>query len=144
MNTMKGRVAVITGAGRGIGALTIIAAQELGRYGVPVNAVAPAALTRLTVPLAGGGAGPSEEQSAPDAPMAPGNVSPFVAYLSTGQCPINGRVFFVYGGPVHLFQPWAIVDKVETEGRWTVEDLGLEAARLADVPFALGNPFRGG
>jgi NAD(P)-dependent dehydrogenase (short-subunit alcohol dehydrogenase family) len=125
----------------GIGALTIIAAQELSRYGVRVNAIAPAALTRLTAGLAG-----ADRQVEPDpaeGPMAPGNVSPFVAYLSTKHCPINGRVFFVMGGQVHLFQPWAIIDKVETEGRWTVEDLELQAAKFAEVPFDLGNPMGG-
>jgi hypothetical protein len=76
--------------------------------------------------------------------MDPGNVSPFVTYLSTEHCPINGRVFFVVGGQVHLFQPWALIDKVETEGRWTVEDLEIQAARFADVPFQLGIPFGGG
>jgi NAD(P)-dependent dehydrogenase (short-subunit alcohol dehydrogenase family) len=125
----------------GIGALTIIAAQELSRYGVRVNAIAPAALTRLTAGLAG-----ADQQVEPDpaeGPLAPGNVSPFVAYLSTEHCPINGRVFFVVGGQVHLFQPWAIIDKVETEGRWTVEDLEIQAAKFAEVPFDLGNPMGG-
>jgi NAD(P)-dependent dehydrogenase (short-subunit alcohol dehydrogenase family) len=125
----------------GIGALTIIASQELSRYGVRVNAIAPAALTRLTAGLAG-----ADRQVEPDpaeGPMAPGNVSPFVAYLSTEHCPINGRVFFVMGGQVHLFQPWAIIDKVETEGRWTVEDLEIQAAKFAEVPFDLGNPMGG-
>ena len=28
-------------------------------------------------------------------------------------CPINGRVFLVLGGQVHLFEPWSIVDKIE-------------------------------
>jgi NAD(P)-dependent dehydrogenase (short-subunit alcohol dehydrogenase family) len=124
----------------GIGALTIIAAQELSRYGVRVNAIAPAALTRLTAGLTGA----VEDRTAGDSPMDPANVSPFVAYLATELCPINGRVFFVVGGQVHLFQPWAIIDKIETEGRWTVEDLELEAARFAEVPFDLGNPFGGG
>jgi NAD(P)-dependent dehydrogenase (short-subunit alcohol dehydrogenase family) len=124
----------------GIGGLTIIAAQELSRYGVRVNAIAPAALTRLTAGLTGA----VEDRTAGDSPMDPANVSPFVAYLATELCPINGRVFFVVGGQVHLFQPWAIIDKIETEGRWTVEDLELEAARFAEVPFDLGNPFGGG
>jgi NAD(P)-dependent dehydrogenase (short-subunit alcohol dehydrogenase family) len=124
----------------GIGALTIIAAQELARYRVRVNAIAPAALTRLTAGLGG----PVSENSGEGGPMDPANISPFVAYLATEHCPINGRAFFVFGGQVHLFQPWAIVDKVETEGRWTVEDLEIQAARLADVPFDLGNPFGGG
>jgi NAD(P)-dependent dehydrogenase (short-subunit alcohol dehydrogenase family) len=134
----------------GIGALTIIAAQELSRYGVRVNAIAPAALTRLTAGLMGGGQSAEPQQdSGSDAdsgssPMDPANVSPFVAYLATEHCPINGRAFFVVGGQVHLFQPWAIIDKIETEGRWTVEDLELEAAKFAEVPFHLGNPFGGG
>jgi hypothetical protein len=64
-----------------------------------------------------------------------------VAYLSTEECPINGRVFFVFGGQIHLFQPFAIVDKIEKDGRWTVPELEREAARLADVPFNLNNPF---
>jgi NAD(P)-dependent dehydrogenase (short-subunit alcohol dehydrogenase family) len=122
----------------GIGALTIIAAQELERYGVRVNAIAPAALTRLTAGLSGA---PEPKPGADAGPMDPANVSPFVAYLSTEHCPITGRAFFVFGGQVHLFQPWAIIDKIETDGRWTVEDLELEAARFAEVPFQLGNPF---
>jgi NAD(P)-dependent dehydrogenase (short-subunit alcohol dehydrogenase family) len=127
----------------GIGALTIIASQELSRYGVRVNAIAPAALTRLTAGLAAAGGQPDAAPDPADGPLAPGNVSPFVAYLSTEHCPINGRVFFVMGGQVHLFQPWAIIDKVETEGRWTVEDLEIQAAKFAEVPFDLGNPMGG-
>jgi NAD(P)-dependent dehydrogenase (short-subunit alcohol dehydrogenase family) len=120
----------------GIGALTIIAAQELARYRVRVNAIAPAALTRLTAGLTG-----QVEEGAAGGAMDPANVSPFVAYLSTEHCPITGRAFFVVGGQVHLFQPWALIDKVETDGRWTVEDLEIQAARFAEVPFHLGNPF---
>jgi NAD(P)-dependent dehydrogenase (short-subunit alcohol dehydrogenase family) len=130
----------------GIGALTIIAAQELSRYKVRVNAIAPAALTRLTAGLSGAVASEpqTEEEKARASAMDPGNISPFVAYLCTEMCPITGRAFFVVGGQVHLFQPWALIDKIETEGRWTVEDLELAAAHFADVPFQLGNPFGGG
>ena len=39
----------------GIASFTVIAAMELGRYGVTVNAIAPAALTRLTQNLPGFG-----------------------------------------------------------------------------------------
>jgi NAD(P)-dependent dehydrogenase (short-subunit alcohol dehydrogenase family) len=124
----------------GIAALTIIGAMELSRINVRVNAIAPAALTRLTAGLTGA----PETASATGGPMDPANISPFVAYLATEHCPINGRVFFVVGGQVGLFQPFALIDKVETEGRWTVEDLEIHAARLADVPFHLGNPFGGG
>lgn len=120
----------------GIAAFTIIAAQELSRLNVRVNAIAPAALTRLTAGLLPEGAADSG-----GGPMDPGNVSPFVAYLSTEECPINGRVFFVMGGQVQLFQPFAIIDKIEKDGRWTIPELEREAARLAEVPFQLNNPL---
>jgi NAD(P)-dependent dehydrogenase (short-subunit alcohol dehydrogenase family) len=122
----------------GIGAMTIIAAQELERYGVRVNAIAPAARTRLTAGLGGGSAAPDPDKF--DV-MDPANVSPWVAYLGTEGCPITGRTFLVYGGQVHLFQPWSLVDKIDKDGRWTLEELAQEGARLAEVPFDLGNPF---
>ncbi len=103
-----------------------------------VNAIAPAAATRLTAQV-----GAEEAPEDHWTPMHPGNVSPFVAYLATEDCPIHGRVFFVVGGQVHLFQPFAIVDKIEKDGRWTVEELQREAGRLQDVQFDLGNPFAG-
>jgi NAD(P)-dependent dehydrogenase (short-subunit alcohol dehydrogenase family) len=121
-----------------IATLTIIAQRELDRYGVKANAIAPAARTRLTLATPGISAdvvqAPAEGFDAWD----PANVSPFVAYLATADCPIKGRVFFVAGGGIHLFQPFAIIDSISKEGRWTVDELATEAARLADVPFDLG------
>jgi NAD(P)-dependent dehydrogenase (short-subunit alcohol dehydrogenase family) len=119
----------------GIAAFTIITAQELSRLNVRVNAIAPAAHTRLTAGLGVG------EEPVPGGPLDAANISPFVAYLSTEECPINGRVFFVMGYQVHLFQPFAIIDKIEKDGRWTVAELEQRAARFADVPFNLNIPF---
>jgi NAD(P)-dependent dehydrogenase (short-subunit alcohol dehydrogenase family) len=122
----------------GIATFSIIANAELRRYGVRVNAIAPVAATRLTNSV-----NPNREEPPPGewSAMEPGNVSPFVAYLATADCPINGRVFFVVGGAVHLFQPFAIIDHIEKDGRWTVEELQQAAPRLQDVPFNLNNPF---
>jgi NAD(P)-dependent dehydrogenase (short-subunit alcohol dehydrogenase family) len=126
----------------GIATLTIIAQRELGRYGVKANAIAPAARTRLTLATPGiSDAILSVPEDGFDR-MDPANVSPFVAYLATADCPIRGRVFFVAGGAVHLFQPFALVDSVSKDGTWTVAELQEKAARLADVPFDLGrNPL---
>ena len=122
----------------GIATLTVIAQRELGRYGVKANAIAPAARTRLTLATPGITDAIATTPDEGFDPMDPANVSPFVAYLATADCPIQGRVFFVAGGGIHLFQPFAIIDSVQKDGRWTVAELQEQAARLADVPFELG------
>jgi NAD(P)-dependent dehydrogenase (short-subunit alcohol dehydrogenase family) len=123
----------------GISSLTIIAQKELERYGVRVNAIAPAAFTRLIATMSGRTA---EEDSSEWSPQDPGNISPFVAYLSTTDCPIKGRVFLVRAGDVYLFQPFAIIDEIHKEGQWTIGELREKAAHFADVPFELNNPFQ--
>ena len=125
----------------GIATLTIISQMELERYGVRVNAIAPAAATRLTATIPGSAERNEEREQLAFNPFEPGNVSPFVAYLATADCPIKGRVFFVVGGTVALFQPFAIVDRIDTDHRWTVDELREQAAHFADVPFALNHPF---
>lgn len=124
----------------GIASSTLILQEELGRYGVRANAIAPAAITRLTQPLDAAGSLPLEGPTEVSGEYDPANVSPFVAYLATRDCPVAGRVFFVRGGEVHLFQPWSVVDVLRTEGRWTVDALEKEAPRLAEVEFDLNQP----
>ena len=115
----------------GIAALTVIAAEELVRYGVRVNAIAPAARTRMTEQTPG----LSDIVRAPrDAAefdsWDPANVSPLVAYLATESCPATGRVFFVQGGQVRLFQPWTMTESIDKDDRWTVAELAAEMHRL--------------
>jgi NAD(P)-dependent dehydrogenase (short-subunit alcohol dehydrogenase family) len=115
----------------GIGAFTTIIAEELSRYGVRVNAIAPAARTRMTEQTPG----LSDIVQAPkDAAVFdswdPANVSPLVAYLSTEGCPATGKVYFVQGGQIRLFRPWTMTDTLEKDDRWTVAELQTEMQRL--------------
>jgi NAD(P)-dependent dehydrogenase (short-subunit alcohol dehydrogenase family) len=115
----------------GIGAFTTIAAEELSRYGVRVNAIAPAARTRMTEQTPG----LSDIVQAPkDAAVFdswdPANVSPLVAYLATEGCPATGKVYFVQGGQIRLFKPWTMTDTIEKDDRWTVAELQTEMQRL--------------
>jgi NAD(P)-dependent dehydrogenase (short-subunit alcohol dehydrogenase family) len=115
----------------GIGAFTTIAAEELSRYGIRVNAIAPAARTRMTEQTPG----LSDIVQAPrDAAVFdswdPANVSPLVAYLATEGCPATGKVYFVQGGEIRLFKPWTMTDTIEKDDRWTVAELQTEMQRI--------------
>ncbi|HVM08018.1 MAG TPA: SDR family oxidoreductase [Acidimicrobiales bacterium] len=115
----------------GIASFTVICAQELARYGVRSNAIAPAARTRMTESTPGlGDIVKAPEDAAKFDIWNPANISPLVAYLATENCPANGKVFFVQGGTVKLFQGWTMTDGVEKNDRWTVAELEAEMKKL--------------
>lgn len=108
----------------GIAAITEVAAMELDRYGVRVNAIAPVARTRLTLATPGMGAifaaeVPEGEFDAFD----PSNIAPIVAYLAQEKCEVTGRVFAVQGGAIQTLKGWHVEETIECDGPWTVEGL---------------------
>ncbi len=115
----------------GIGAFTIIAAHELGRYGVRVNCVVPAARTRLTSATQGlGDIVKAPEDGASFDIWDPANVSPLVAWLATEGCPATGKVFFAQGGSVRLMNTWTMGDGMDRPHRLTLQDLDDELGQL--------------
>jgi NAD(P)-dependent dehydrogenase (short-subunit alcohol dehydrogenase family) len=105
----------------GIAAFTVIAAGELSRYGVTVNAIAPTALTRMTEDLGGFDAADDAMKAA----LAPENISPLVVWLgSEAAAGITGRVFGVTGNKISVAEGWAYGPTVEREERWTPGELG--------------------
>jgi NAD(P)-dependent dehydrogenase (short-subunit alcohol dehydrogenase family) len=86
----------------GIAAFTIIAARELGRYGVTVNCIAPGALTRLTEDL-----GPAELTDEDKARRSPRWIAPIVTWLaSTESSEVTGRIFEAAGGLLAVAEGW--------------------------------------
>jgi NAD(P)-dependent dehydrogenase (short-subunit alcohol dehydrogenase family) len=107
-----------------------VCAKELSRYGVRSNSIAPAARTRLTEATPGLGdavQAPAEGFDKWD----PANVAPFVAYLSTAECPFTGETFFVQGGKIQRVQSWAFAETIDKDDRWTVAELATAGKRLA-------------
>ena len=115
----------------GIAAFTVIIAEELIRYGVRANAIAPAARTRMTESTPG----LSDYVVKPaDAAVFdvwdPANISPLVATLAMRDCEANGQVFFVQGGTVRRFQNWTMMETLEKNDRWSVAELAAELPTL--------------
>lgn len=85
----------------GIAGFSFIASLELERYGVTVNAIAPAALTRLTEDLAMG-----DNPAAADT-MSPKWIAPIVTWLaSTESAGVTGRVFEASGHVLAIAEGW--------------------------------------
>jgi len=107
----------------GIASLTVIAAMELGRYGVTVNAIAPAALTRMTENLGGGfDATPDPDKFDPN---DPDNIAPLVVWLGSPESKdITGRVFNVFGGHISVAEGWVAGPGADKGDRWDSAELG--------------------
>jgi NAD(P)-dependent dehydrogenase (short-subunit alcohol dehydrogenase family) len=96
----------------GLVGFTRVLAVEGAKYNIKANAIAPLALTRMTENIMGG-LGDR---------LAPGLVSPLVAYLAHEDCPVSGQLFSVGGGRV------AQVFIAETQGYFN-PDLSMEDVR---------------
>jgi NAD(P)-dependent dehydrogenase (short-subunit alcohol dehydrogenase family) len=107
----------------GIAAFTQIAAQELGRYGVTVNCLAPNARTRMTEQAFGEIPPPEEGFD----PMDPANMAPVVVALCAEEAQgITGQCFFVYGGAVNVLQGWSPGELFVRDARWDADELLAE------------------
>ncbi|MER7721525.1 SDR family oxidoreductase [Streptomyces flaveolus] len=113
----------------GIVALTQVAAAETGHYGVQVNAIAPAARTRMTETVF------AETMAAPEDgafdAMAPENVSPLVVWLGSDACAgVTGRVFEAEAGRITVMEGWRPGPTADKGARWTPAEAGRTALGL--------------
>jgi NAD(P)-dependent dehydrogenase (short-subunit alcohol dehydrogenase family) len=103
----------------GIAGFTLIAAQELHRYGVTVNCLAPNARTRMTEDTFEMGAPPEGFD-----PLDPSNMSPLIVALSADDAQsITGQVFHVWGGAINALQGWTAGELFESAERWDADAL---------------------
>jgi NAD(P)-dependent dehydrogenase (short-subunit alcohol dehydrogenase family) len=107
----------------GIAGFTLIAAQELARYGVTVNCLAPNARTRMTEETFG-------ELQKPDEgfdPLDPANMAPIVVALCADEAQdITGQCFFLWGGAVNVLRAWEAGELIASDERWDADDFLAE------------------
>mgnify|MGYP006194262745 FL=1 len=120
----------------GIAALTLVQAAEMARYGITVNALAPAARTSMT------------ESAMPDVVKKPEdgsfdawaaeNVAPLVVWLgSPASAHVSGQVFESQGGRISLGDGWRTGVTRDKGALWRVEEIGEAVnAILAEAPKA--------
>lgn len=120
----------------GIVGLTLVASAELARYGVQVNAIAPAARTRMTERTF------AETMAAPGSgfdAMAPENVSPLVVWLGSAACEgVTGRVFETEGGRITVMEGWRPGPTADKGARWSPAEAGEAALKLVAETEAPG------
>lgn len=116
----------------GIASLTIIAARELGRYGVTVNAISPHAQTRMTENLRE--RSPEEIDS-----RDPRWIAPVITWLASAESnEVTGRVFEAGGGVLAALEGWhrgpcaQPIDDPQQIGP-VLADLARRARRNADM-----------
>jgi NAD(P)-dependent dehydrogenase (short-subunit alcohol dehydrogenase family) len=107
----------------GIATLTLIAAAEMKRYGVTVNAIAPSARTRMTEgPFAEMMRRPEDGEF--DA-MSPDNIAPLVVWLGSSLARhVSGLVFEVEGGKIAIADGWRHGAPIDKGDRWDPAELG--------------------
>ena len=116
----------------GIAAMTIIAARELKRYGVTVNAINPHAQTRMTEGI--------RERSADEiAARHPRWIAPGVVWLASADSQdVTGRVFELGGGHLAAMEGWRrgpAADPIDDVSRIgpVMRDLAQRARRNVDM-----------
>src|SRR2546423_10570547 len=107
----------------GIAGFTLIAAQELHRYGVTGNCLAPNARTRMTESAF---ELPDDDAAGFD-PLDPANMAPVVVALcADGAQEITGQVFHVWGGAVKAPRGWDAGEVFACDERWDADALLAE------------------
>ena len=104
-------------------------AAELQRYGVRVNALAPAARTSMTEGVFADMMKKPEDGGFDY--FDPANVAPLVVWLGSAlSADVTGQVFEVAGGMIAVAEGWRTGPSVDRGARWAAAEVGPAVAQL--------------
>jgi NAD(P)-dependent dehydrogenase (short-subunit alcohol dehydrogenase family) len=112
----------------GVHGLTRIAARELARYRITVNAIAPFALTRMTADL------PAYQDAADVPSRGPEYISPLVAYLaSDAAAGVTGQTFGAECNRLFVYKVMTSHGSTKHGDKpWTVDEIGKAIEQIVD------------
>jgi len=119
-----------------IGGLTKVAARDLGKYGITVNAISPVAGTRMTIneevrkarALRKQQGIQREDRGVADIEeLDPDDIAPMVVYLASEYAAgVNGQFFLCFGSQVALVsQPRPVTTLYKSAANWTLDELDV-------------------
>ena len=133
--------------------MAVIIGQEMKKYGVTANAIAPVARTRLTVDATPSTAALMGQEPKPGEfdMFSPANIAPVVAWLASDEAAeVNGQVFRVGGRSVWPMKGWHSAARIKNPEptAWDPKKLGArikqELAKGITAPETMGDIFAGG
>ena len=133
--------------------MAVIIGQEMKKYGVTANAIAPVARTRLTVDATPSTAALMGQEPKPGEfdMFSPANIAPVVAWLASDEAAdVNGQVFRVGGRSVWPMKGWHSAARIKNPepAAWDPKKLGAsikeEIAKGITSPETMGDIFAGG
>jgi NAD(P)-dependent dehydrogenase (short-subunit alcohol dehydrogenase family) len=103
----------------GIAGFTRVLATEMAKSGTTVNAISPAAATRMTIPLAKGG-----ESEAVEKLGTPEAIAPIATWLaSQSAANVTGQIIETMGGKVGIVSRPEMISSFQSDSLWTFEEL---------------------
>jgi NAD(P)-dependent dehydrogenase (short-subunit alcohol dehydrogenase family) len=136
-----------------VAAMAIIIGQEMKKYGVTANAIAPVARTRLTVDATPSTAALMGQETKPGEfdMFNAANIAPLVAWLASDEAAdVNGQVFRVGGRSVWPMKGWHSAARIKNPepAAWDPKKLGTrikeELGKGITAPETMGDVFAGG
>ena len=118
----------------GVAGFSRVLALELMKYQCTVNTIAPAAATRMTIPLR---EARGLEADPDDLAQGPQQLGPVVTWLASPEAQqVTNQIFYVSGGELGIMQQPKVISRFVTSQLWTLDELDRAMPQLLEASTA--------